>query len=49
MPLGYFGVQAAAVRPYVERGFTLIVAGVDTLLLAGAAKELLARLRTLRE
>ena len=49
MPLGYFGVQAAAVRPYVERGFTLIVAGVDTLLLAGAAKELLGRLRTLRE
>jgi 2-keto-3-deoxy-L-rhamnonate aldolase RhmA len=47
MPLGYFGVHAAAVRPYAARGFTLIVAGVDTLLLAGAAKELLAQLRTL--
>jgi 2-keto-3-deoxy-L-rhamnonate aldolase RhmA len=45
MPLGYFGVNAAAVRPYAERGFTLIVAGVDTLLLAGAAKELLGELR----
>lgn len=49
MPLGYFGVHAAAVRPYVERGFTLIVAGVDTLLLGGAAKELLARMRALHE
>jgi 2-keto-3-deoxy-L-rhamnonate aldolase RhmA len=45
MPLGYFGVNAAAVRPYIERGYTLIVAGVDTLLLGGAAKALLADLR----
>ena len=45
MPLGYFGVNAAAVRPYVERGYTLIVAGVDTTLLAGAARGLLAELR----
>jgi len=45
MPLGYFGVSAAAVRPYVERGYTLIVAGVDTTLLAGAARALLAELR----
>jgi hypothetical protein len=45
MPLGYFGVSAAAVRPYVERGYALIVAGVDTTLLAGAARALLAELR----
>jgi len=45
MPLGYFGVTADAVRPYVERGYTLIVAGVDTLLLGGAAKSLLSELR----
>jgi 2-keto-3-deoxy-L-rhamnonate aldolase RhmA len=45
MPLGYFGVTAAAVRPYVERGYTLIVAGVDTLYLANGAKALLAELR----
>jgi 2-keto-3-deoxy-L-rhamnonate aldolase RhmA len=45
MPLGYFGVNAAAVRPYVARGYTLIVAGVDTTLLAGAARGLLAELR----
>jgi len=45
MPLGYFGVTAAAVRPYVERGYTLIVAGVDTLYLANGAKALLEELR----
>ena len=45
MPLGYFGVTAAAVRPYVAEGYTLIVAGVDTLFLANGAKALLAELR----
>lgn len=44
VPLGYFGVTAEAVRPFMERGCTLIVAGVDTLLLGGAAKRLLADL-----
>src|SRR5262249_31140037 len=46
MPLGYFGVTAAAVKPYIERGCTLIVAGVDTLFLGSAAKNLLAELRS---
>jgi 2-keto-3-deoxy-L-rhamnonate aldolase RhmA len=45
MPLGYFGVTAGAVQPYVERGYTLIVAGVDTLFLGMGAKTLLAELR----
>jgi 2-dehydro-3-deoxyglucarate aldolase len=45
MPLGYFGVTAAAVRPYVARGYTLLVAGVDTLYLASGASALLAELR----
>jgi 2-keto-3-deoxy-L-rhamnonate aldolase RhmA len=45
MPLGYFGVTAAAVRPYAARGYTLLVAGVDTLYLANGAKALLAELR----
>jgi 2-keto-3-deoxy-L-rhamnonate aldolase RhmA len=45
MPLGYFGVTAAAVRPYIARGYTLIVAGVDTLFLANGAKTLLEELR----
>jgi 2-keto-3-deoxy-L-rhamnonate aldolase RhmA len=45
MPLGYFGVTAAAVQPYAARGYTLLVAGVDTLFLANGAKALLAELR----
>jgi 2-dehydro-3-deoxyglucarate aldolase len=45
MPLGYFGVTAAAVQPYVARGYTLLVAGVDTLYLAAGAKALLKELR----
>jgi 2-dehydro-3-deoxyglucarate aldolase len=48
MPLGYFGVTAEAVRPYLERGYTLIVAGVDTLFLGQAASALLGELRGLR-
>ena len=45
IPLGYFGVSSGAVRPYIEKGYSLIVAGVDTLLLGSAAKKLLAELR----
>ena len=45
IPLGMFGVTADAVRPYIELGYTLIVAGVDTLFLGNAAKRTLAQLR----
>jgi 2-dehydro-3-deoxyglucarate aldolase len=45
LPLGYFGVTAAAVKPFLERGYSLIVAGVDTLLLGVAAKRMLAELK----
>ena len=45
MPLGFFGVTAAAVQPYVARGYSLLVAGVDTLYLANGAKALLEELR----
>lgn len=45
IPLGYFGVTADAVKPYIERGYRLIVAGVDTLLLGAAAQRLLKSLR----
>lgn len=44
MPLGYFGVSAAAVRPLAVRGATLIVAGVDALLLGDAVRDLHAEL-----
>ncbi len=45
IPLGYFGVSAQAVRPYMERGYSLIAAGVDTLMIVGAARRLLEDLR----
>ena len=41
MPLGIFGMTPAAVKPYFERGYTLIVCGIDTVLLGTAARELL--------
>jgi 2-dehydro-3-deoxyglucarate aldolase len=43
--LGIFGLSAAAVRPYIERGYTLIVAGADSVLLAQGARDLLSELR----
>ncbi len=43
--LGFFGVTAEAVEPYIDRGYTLITAGVDTLFLASAAKQLRESLR----
>lgn len=45
MRLGIFGVSADAVKPYLAQGYTLIVAGVDTLLLAQAASTLLGQLK----
>lgn len=47
MPLGIFGLRPEAVAPYIEQGFQLIVAGVDTLLLAESAKQLHQDLREL--
>lgn len=43
--LGIFGVSAEAVQPYIARGYTLIVAGVDTLFLAAGARTVLAQLK----
>ncbi len=45
IPLGIFGVTADAVRPYIDRGYTLIVASVDATLLATAATRLLSDMR----
>ena len=41
MPLGIFGMNAAAVRPYIARGYRLILMSVDTVLLGQAARDLL--------
>lgn len=43
--LGYFGITAEAVRPYMEKGFNLITIGVDTLFLSHGAKNMLNALR----
>jgi 2-keto-3-deoxy-L-rhamnonate aldolase RhmA len=43
--LGAFGVSASAVLPYIERGYTLIVAGVDTLMLSAGARRILEALK----
>lgn len=45
MRLGAFGANAAAVRPFIEDGFTLIAVGIDTLYLTQAATDALAVLR----
>jgi len=43
--LGIFGVNAAAVKPYITEGFTLIAAGVDSLFLIKSARETLGECR----
>jgi 2-dehydro-3-deoxyglucarate aldolase/4-hydroxy-2-oxoheptanedioate aldolase len=42
--LGAFGTDAPAVRSFIDQGFTLIAAGLDTLFLSGAARDLLSAL-----
>lgn len=45
IPLGYFGVTAEAIRPYIDAGYTLLVGGVDTIFLSSAAKRMLAAMK----
>jgi 2-keto-3-deoxy-L-rhamnonate aldolase RhmA len=45
MPLGIFGMSAEAVKPYVERGYTLITVGIDTVLLGNAARQMLKQIK----
>ena len=42
--LGAFGADATAVQSFIDGGFTLIAAGIDTLFLSGAASDLLSAL-----
>lgn len=46
LPLGIFGLTTNAVKPYIERGYTLITVGVDTVLLGAAAREMLQVLKS---
>jgi 2-keto-3-deoxy-L-rhamnonate aldolase RhmA len=43
--LGIFGTSPDAVRSYIQKGYTLITVGVDTIMLGGAAKGVLAELK----
>ncbi|MGH8547539.1 MAG: HpcH/HpaI aldolase family protein [Methylococcales bacterium] len=45
IPLGYFGVSPAAVKPYMEQGYTLITVGVDVLFARSSAADALGALR----
>jgi len=45
--LGYFGINASAVRSAMENGFTLITVGVDTLFVIKTATETLEELKSL--
>ena len=44
MPLGIFGMNAEAVKPFIERGFNLIAAGVDANFIALEASKTLSDL-----
>lgn len=45
VPLGIFGITVDAIRPYVDRGYTFLIASVDTMLLGKAAATALSELR----
>lgn len=45
MNLGFFGVDAAAVKPVLEAGYRLIAVGMDTLMLIRSAAEMLKALK----
>ena len=45
VPVGWFGVTAESARPWIDRGCTLIVAGVDTLFFGSAAAQLFQELK----
>ena len=45
LPVGCFGVSAKACRVDIERGCTLVTAGVDTIYLSRAAQEMLAAVK----
>lgn len=46
-PIGIFGATPQAVEPYIQRGYRLITVGIDTMTMATAARETVARVRTL--
>jgi 2-dehydro-3-deoxyglucarate aldolase/4-hydroxy-2-oxoheptanedioate aldolase len=47
IPMGIFGATVDAVQPYVESGYTLIAVNIDTMLLGGAAKQIIDKMSEL--
>ena len=45
MPLGIFGISPESVQPYIKRGFSLVTAGIDSVLFSQSANELLGSLQ----
>ncbi len=45
LPLGIFGASAAALKPYLQQGYTLIAASTDTMVFTTAACKMLADVR----
>ena len=45
LPMGIFGVDAEAVTPYIDLGYTLIAVGLDTLFLGKSAQQTIKLLR----
>lgn len=46
VPLGIFGIDAKSVKPFIERGYVLICAGVDCVMLGQGASGMLKELRS---
>ena len=45
VPLGIFGTNPEAVKPFIDKGFSLITVGTDTLMLGQGGRDMLARFR----
>lgn len=45
LKLGIFGVTAGAVRPYIAKGYTFLVVGVDTVMLGLGARAMLSEMQ----
>lgn len=43
--LGIFGVSTEVVKPYMDKGYTLIIVGVDTVMLGQAGRQIVSALR----
>jgi 2-dehydro-3-deoxyglucarate aldolase/4-hydroxy-2-oxoheptanedioate aldolase len=46
MTLGIFGLSEESVKPYMENGYTLIAAGIDTMLIGEAAANIIRPLKS---